>query len=58
MMDNETKIREIMEVADEVLTEWEFNFMQSIGRRHPENLTVGMQDKLDEIYEKVCRSPY
>jgi len=57
-MDNATKIKEIMEIADEILNEWEFNFMQSIGRRHPENMTHGQQVKLDEIYQKACESPY
>jgi len=56
--DNQTKIEEIMEIADEILTEWERDFMESISQRDPDSLTEKQQNVLDKIYDKACRSPY
>lgn len=53
-------IEESLEVASEALSEWEYDFLESIkkvvdvGR----SLTGNQERKLGQIYKKVCESSY
>lgn len=57
---NETMVEESMEVASDVLNEWECEFLESIKNRVDEGrpLTDNQQCKLEQIYKKVCNSSY
>ncbi|KKN96761.1 hypothetical protein LCGC14_0164050 [marine sediment metagenome] len=57
---NETMIEESLEVASDALNDWEYKFLISIKERVDQGreLTDNQQDKLDQIYKKVCDSPY
>lgn len=54
------KIEEIIEVASEICTEWEYEFMESIEEQHKEGRTLSPKQIaiLDRIYEKACNSDY
>lgn len=60
--DEATMVEESLEVADKVCTEWETEFLESLQGRFETNpnheLTTKQSDKLADIYQKVCRSPY
>ena len=49
-------VNEIAEVADEVLSEWECVFIESIHGKT--SFTPNQADKIQQIYEKVCNSPH
>ena len=53
-------VREIQEVERQVCTEWEITFVQTIRARLENDLKIfyGQSRKLEEIYKKVCASPY
>lgn len=56
---NELMIREIIEVADEVLNQWEMDFIESIDKLpDKDGLSEKQQAVLEKIYKKVCDSPY
>ncbi len=57
---NETMIEESLEVASDALNEWECEFLESIKKRvdQGQDLTDNQQDKLEQIYKKVCNSSY
>ena len=60
-LSNREKIEEIMEVADQVLSNWERDFCEDINRKSEyilNSLTEKQQDVLDRIYKKVCNSPF
>ena len=60
-LSNREKIEEIMEVADQVLSNWERDFCEDISRKSEyilNSLTEKQQDVLDRIYQKVCNSPF
>lgn len=56
-MTDKQKVDEILEVADEVLNDWEHLFIDDmffwIGEYRP-----NQKKQIDRIYEKVCNSPY
>ena len=56
-MDYADKLNEIEEVANEVLNEWEIDFINSLLYTVTP-LTDKQKAKIDEIYKKVCKSPY
>lgn len=53
-------VSEIQEVERQVCTEWEITFVQTIRGRLDNELQIfyGQSRKLEEIYKKVCDSPY
>ncbi len=53
-------VKEIQEVERQVCSEWEITFVQTIRARLENELKIfyGQSQKLDEIYKKVCDSPY
>lgn len=58
---NRKKINEIVEVADEALNDWEREFIEKLNDFDDDqlaDLTDKQQAKLDQIYEKVCDSPF
>lgn len=58
---NRKKVDEIVEVADEALNDWERSFIEKLNDYDDDqlnNLTDKQQVKLDQIYEKVCDSPF
>ena len=58
-MTNQQKVEEIMEVANDVLNGWEIDFMENISDADDvEKLSEKQQKKLDQIYDKVCASPF
>lgn len=60
MPSNEIMVQEIIEVAEEALTEWEIDFMGSIESRISEGreLTEAQKKALNKIYDKVCAGPW
>jgi hypothetical protein len=58
-MENRKMIDEIVEVADEVLNDWERTFLESLSERtNVEELSDKQQKCLEKIYQKACDSPY
>ena len=59
-MENRKMIDEIVEVADELLNDWERTFLESLSERttNVEDLSDKQQKCLEKIYQKVCDSPY
>lgn len=57
---NETMIEESLEVASEVLSEWEYDFLESIKKvvDAGRSLTENQERKLHQIYQKVCESSH
>lgn len=53
--DRRKKVSESLEVAREVCTEWECNFLDSVARWKGE-YTVRQKETIDKIYQKVCES--
>jgi hypothetical protein len=60
MPDLATMIEEILEVAEDICTEWEYEFMESVEEQFKERGTLSDKqiDILEGIYEKACKSPY
>lgn len=60
MPDLKRMIEEINEVAEEICTEWEYEFMESISEQYEErgSLSDKQEEVLERIYEKACNSPY
>ena len=60
MIDIRTMIQEINDVAEEICTEWEYEFMESITEQFETrgSLTEKQEDVLRRIYKKACESPY
>ena len=60
MPDIRTMIEEINEIASEICTEWEYDFMESITEQFEERgtLTEKQQEVLGRIYKKACDSPH
>jgi hypothetical protein len=52
-----TMINELLEI-EQHLSEWECNFINSIKNRDYTRLSVGQLRKLEQIYIKICQSPY
>jgi len=51
---------EIIEVSDKICTEWEIDFLESIGPhlKHVGAISDKQRAVLERIYAKACRSPY
>lgn len=60
MIDIRTMIQEINDVTEEICTEWEYEFMESITEQFETrgSLTEKQEDVLRRIYKKACESPY
>ena len=57
-MDNDDyrqKVEEIAEVANELCTEWEINFIESV-QEWTGDFTDKQKAVIDRIYEKACAS--
>jgi len=56
----EEKVNESVEVADEVCTEWEINFLAHMVEKIAEGWPLSdlEHEKIDEVYDKVCKSPF
>jgi len=52
----EDTVVEIAEVASEVLSEWECNFIEDMHGKT--SFTPKQVDKIQELYKKVCESPF
>ena len=55
-MSNEQMIEECLEVAEK-LTSAEIDFLESIDT-HPDILSDKQKRWLDDIYDRLCKSPY
>jgi hypothetical protein len=53
--DHRKKVAESLEVAREICSEWECNFLGSVSRWKGE-YTVKQKETIDKIYKKVCES--
>ena len=53
-------IEEINEVAEDVCSEWEYSFMESITEQFEErgSLSEKQEEILERIYKKACDSDY
>lgn len=51
------KVYEIMEIATEICTEWECEFLESIRDQLADKRELSSKQKkvLDKLYEKACR---
>ena len=51
---------EIMEISDRICSEWEIDFLESIGPRleHTGQISDKQRDVLERIYDKACKSAY
>jgi len=60
MADVRTMLEEVNEVASEICTQWEYDFMESITEQFEDRgtLTEKQQLTLEKIYRKACESPY
>ena len=60
MPDLRTMIEEINDIADEICSEWEYDFMGSITEQFEErgSLSEKQEEILERIYKKACESPY
>jgi len=58
--DLRTMIEEINEVAEDVCSEWEYSFMESITEQFEErgSLSEKQEEILERIYKKACDSDY
>ena len=56
----ESKVKEIKEVAEKALTEWECDFIESIDQqiKNGRQLSPKQIAIIDKCYLKVCESPY
>jgi len=54
------KIEEIVEIASEICSQWECDFVESVSSQLEEgrNLSPKQISIIDGIYEKACNSPY
>ena len=57
MPDHRTMLTEIAEVYEEVCSEWEINFVDSL-LDWDGDFTEKQKAVLEKIYDKVCESPY
>ena len=55
-----TKVEECLEVAPEVCTEWEIDFLESVEVQMEDGRSMSdkQEELIDRIYKKVCQSPY
>ena len=60
MPDILTMLEEINEVAEDVCSEWEYEFMQSVTEQYEErgSLSEKQEEILERIYKKACDSDY
>ena len=60
MPTTEIMVQEIIEVAEEALTEWEVDFIGSIESQLSQGreLSERQEEALEKIYNKVCAGPY
>ena len=61
MTDVRDILEECQEVAARVCSQWECSFLDSLEKQLEDDsyeLSPGQNDKLLEIYGKVCESPY
>ncbi len=56
MSDYPTKVVEIVEVASDVLTEWECTFIEDQQWR--QHFSYKQKSVIDRIYDKVCDSTF
>ncbi len=56
MPDYPKMVKEIAEVASDVLTEWECGFIEDQTGR--QSFSEKQRDIIDRIYEKVCNSSF
>lgn len=55
--DHRQKVAESQEVANQVLTQWECDFLDSMDAWKGA-FTEKQKEVIDKIYKKVCESPY
>lgn len=55
--DYKKKVEEIIEIAQQVCSEWEFNFIESVDEQEFD-YTEKQKKIIDRIYERACESPY
>ena len=60
---NLEKVNEVQEIADEICTPWEIDFLESIREQLLEGRTLskkpgGQEEILDGIYQKAVDSPH
>lgn len=60
MPDMRTMIEEINEIAEEICTEWEYDFMGSVTEQFEEKgqLSEKQTEIVERIYKKAVDSPY